>query len=803
MRIQLKILVLIFVIVLITGGVALFISRNISMNTVKEEISNHLVSTAQSRTHHVRTILDSQRETVQILSSASNMYVTLVEQGFGGMSRAAFQPLTGGLIRGLAQSNTQVRSITYLYKGTVEYSWPDENLAGSDFSQSEAFIRGYEAFVVGEPDAIIGTIPPLGKEAIGNEPLFTIAAPVKAGEAFDGVLVVQYSMEELYRITTDVTGLGKTGEVYIVDQNGYMLTPSRFLGREAVLAQKVALPPIAQNTSPDPTTEDWETVSTTNYMGEKVFGVYSFLPEFGWTVVVEKNASEAYAPVSSLTQTMLYSLLAILGLGILASIVISRALSRPILRLHRGVEEIMNGNWNFDVSTSAKDEIGELSRAFSKMTANLKKSHEELKKYSESLEIKVAERTKELAAANEELSKEIAERKQAQESLARSESYFRSLIENAPDMILVLNQDGTLRYVSPSVTRLHGKSMESAIGKSAFDWIHPDDLPKVVGIFENAINKPGHTTALNLRARASDGSWRYIELVGQNLLHDPAVQGIVINYRDVTERKLAEEALQKAHDELEIRVKERTAELAETNRELEAEIAERQKAEEQIRASLKEKEVLLKEIHHRVKNNLQVISSLLNLQAANITDPQTLAMFKESQNRVKSMALIHEKLYQSQDLAKLNFGEYIRNLANHLFRTYSAKSSGIELAIEVPDVSLDLDSAVPCGLIINELLTNALKYAFPVGVGARSPSGEKPHVEVRFTAEGGQYTLMVSDNGIGLPEKLDPRNTDSLGMQLVFTLSDQLGGTVEIGRSSGTTFKITFSAPGSRKGAKA
>lgn len=798
MRIQLKILVLIFVIVLITGGVAILVSRNISMNTVKDEISDHLISTAQSRTHHIKTILASQRETVQIITSASNMYVTLVAEGFAGMSREAFRPLTGSLIRGLAQSNSEIRSITYLYLGIVEYSWPDEQLAGTDFSQSEAYIRGQLAFLSEEEYALLGTALPFGDKPDG-EPLFTIVSPVKAGEAFDGVLVIRYGMEELYRVTSDVTGLDTTGEVYIVDQNGYMLTPSRFLGREAVLAQKVTLPVPAES---DSAGENWEMISTTNYMGEKVFGVYSYLPDYGWTVVVEKSVSEAYAPVSSLTRTMLYSLLAILGLGVLTSVVISRALSRPILRLHRGVEEIMAGNWDFNVSTAARDEIGELSRAFSKMTANLKKSHEELKKYSESLELKVAERTRELAAANEDLNKEIAERKQAQESLARSESYFRSLIENAPDMILVLNHDGTLRYASPSVVRLHGKSLETAVGKSAFDWIHPEDLPKVLAIFEHAVQQPGHTAALNLRARGNDGSWRHIELVGQNLLHDPAVQGIVINYRDITERKLAEEALQKAHDELEIRVKERTAELAEANKELQAEIRERQKAEEQIRASLKEKEVLLKEIHHRVKNNLQVISSLLNLQAANITDAQTLAMFKESQNRVKSMALIHEKLYQSQDLAKLNFAEYIRNLANHLFRTYSAKSSGIELVIDVRDVSLDLDSAVPCGLIINELLTNALKYAFPVGVGARPRAEEKAQVHVSFNAEGERYMLVVRDNGVGLPEGLDPRNSDSLGMQLVFTLSDQLGGTVEIGREGGTSFKITFSAPSSGKGAK-
>ncbi|MBM3133186.1 MAG: PAS domain S-box protein, partial [Chloroflexi bacterium] len=720
MRIQSKILVLIFVTVLATGGVATLVGRAISMNTVEDEISDHLVSTAQSRTHHIQTVLDSQSQTLQVTASAAAMYVGLLNQGFGGITRDVARPLSASLIQGMARSNSQVRKVAYVYSdGVVEHSWP-EDLTGLDVSETEAFRRGIEAYANGQVVVTVGDTD-FGDEA--DELLLTAVAPVSVNGRLDAVMVMCFAMEDLSRITIDATGLGETGEVYIVDEDGYMLTPSRFKGEEAILTQKVDLsgiqPYLGDLGDSGVGGEEWKVVSSTNYMGSKVFGVYSYLPELGWTVVVEKGSSEAYAPVSSLTRTMLWTLFAILLLGTLASFLISRALSRPILRLHRGAEEIMNGNWDYDVSTSAKDEIGALSRAFSKMTANLKKSHEALKEYSEGLEVKVEERTRELATANEELSKEIAERKEAQESLARSESYFRSLIENAPDMIIVLNADGTLRYVSPSAVRLHGLPLEEAIGKSCFDWIHPDDLPRVSEIFERAVRDPGYTASINLRARSKEGLWRSFELVGQNFLHDPAVNGIVINYHDITERKQAEEALQRAHDELEVRVRERTAQLANANEVLQGEVMERQKAEEQIRASLKEKEVLLKEIHHRVKNNLQVISSLLNLQAANLTDESTLVMFKESQNRVKSMALIHERLYQSKDLAKVDFTEYLQNLATHLFRTYGAKSSSIDLKVDVKDVSLSIDSAVPCGLIVNELLTNALKYAFPVGVGAR------------------------------------------------------------------------------------
>jgi len=229
---------------------------------------------------------------------------------------------------------------------------------------------------------------------------------------------------------------------------------------------------------------------------------------------------------------------------------------------------------------------------------------------------------------------------------------------------------------------------------------------------------------------------------------------------------------------LEQKVEERT-------KELQQEVNERKRAEEQIKISLKEKEVLLKEIHHRVKNNLQIISSLLYLQSKNIKDQEALGIFRDSQNRVKSMALIHEKLYRSEDLARIDFAEYVRSLTNSLFGSYGVNSDAIKLKVNVDDFSLGLDTAIPCGLVINELVSNSFKYAFPDGRGG----------EIRIdlhTDNDGRLALIVSDNGVGLPEGLDFRNTGSLGLQLVNTLVNQLDGTVELDRSGGTEFKIIF-----------
>ncbi|MFQ6115775.1 MAG: sensor histidine kinase, partial [bacterium] len=216
-------------------------------------------------------------------------------------------------------------------------------------------------------------------------------------------------------------------------------------------------------------------------------------------------------------------------------------------------------------------------------------------------------------------------------------------------------------------------------------------------------------------------------------------------------------------------------------------ITERKRAEEKMKAALKEKEVLLREIHHRVKNNLQIIDSLFDLQTEQIRDGEVIELFRRSQHRLKTIALIHEQLYQSKDLAKINFSEYIQSLIENLFQLYKINSDVSPIRTNVEEVTLSIDSAIPCGLIINELVSNALKYAFP-----EDKVGEIK-IELRIV-DADKLSLVVSDNGVGLPEGLDFRNTKSLGLQLVCILTDQLDGSIELDRKRGTTFKITFKA---------
>ncbi len=218
----------------------------------------------------------------------------------------------------------------------------------------------------------------------------------------------------------------------------------------------------------------------------------------------------------------------------------------------------------------------------------------------------------------------------------------------------------------------------------------------------------------------------------------------------------------------------------------------RKRAELSLRDSLAEKEVLLSEVHHRVKNNLQVITSLLNLQARRAESEGMRELLRESRNRVLSMALTHEQLYRSQDLARVDFRRYLRELCSGLFRSYGTDPRRIELQLAVDDVALAIDQAIPCGLIVNELVSNCLKHAFPKGAQGRIRVGLS-------AAAGDRLALVVADNGVGLPPDMDPARAKSLGLRLVTSLAEQLGGGADINTEDGASFRVIFSATARRQ----
>lgn len=383
---------------------------------------------------------------------------------------------------------------------------------------------------------------------------------------------------------------------------------------------------------------------------------------------------------------------------------------------------------------------------------------------------------------------ELARRRQSEAALSASECRYRAVVEDQTEGICRFTPAGVLTFINPALIRAYAFAGAIEVGMDFTGFLPPaarahaiqrwnaysPDNPR--GDIEYRLPVPGGARWLAWTEHALfDGDGRLTEI--QAVAHD------------VTAARQAQEQIRQMNADLEKRVAARTAELAQANDSLQTEIAERERAQAQISASLHEKELLLKEIHHRVKNNLQVIASLLSLQAGGAQDPAAREMLRESQNRVRSMALIHEELYRGGDLARVAFSRYLSGLTAQLVRTYRTVSHSAELVLEVDDdVAVDLDRAIPCGLIVNELVTNALKYAFT--------NGRPGRLLVSLTRyPGNLLRLTVADDGPGLPAGLDWRNTETLGLQLVTTLAEQLGGTVTLDQSEGAAFSIIF--PGS------
>ncbi len=334
-----------------------------------------------------------------------------------------------------------------------------------------------------------------------------------------------------------------------------------------------------------------------------------------------------------------------------------------------------------------------------------------------------------------------------------------TLIQVMPDGAVVLDGEGKVVEINPAarhILGLPGDVTAPDIGHAGERW------PALARCFgsttdaEEEVMIAGPAGAAWLEARAS-------------ILHDAGgrLASRLVMLRDISKRKRAEEDLKSS------------------NAALKREMAEKDLAREELKLSLQEKEMLLKEIHHRVKNNLQIVSSLLSLQTTNLDRSDPSAALRDSQSRIRSMALIHEKLYMSHNLGHVDFAEYARSLAANLARSY-ASGAAVKMSTDMEKVLLDIDKAVPCGLIVNELVSNALKYAFR--------DGRTGEITISLVRDSGSYVLTVGDNGAGLPPGLDFRNTPSLGLQLVNTLVGQLEGAIELLPGAGTTFRIMFGA---------
>lgn len=347
------------------------------------------------------------------------------------------------------------------------------------------------------------------------------------------------------------------------------------------------------------------------------------------------------------------------------------------------------------------------------------------------------------------------ERKRVEQSLRESEEMYRTLMKTSPDAVTVTDLEANIIEVSQQTLILHGfKRAEELIGRNALELIAPEEHEKAIMKIEETL-KEGSVRNVECILLRKDGT-RFIGELNASLIKDAygEPKALIATTRDITERK---------------------------------------QAEKQIKASLKEKEVLLKEIHHRVKNNMQIISSLLRLQSWHIKDKKMREMFNVSQDRIKSMALIHEKLYQSKDLVRIDFSDYMRSLTDNIFSIYRTGVDSVDIKLDIKEFYIDIDTAIPLGLIVNELVSNSLKHGFPKERmwGERGKSRGEILLSLCSDDEG-RVIFVIRDNGVGLPKDFDFRKSESLGLKLVNDLVDQLEGSIEHQRGKGTFYKIAF-----------
>jgi signal transduction histidine kinase len=432
MKIQTQLLVIFFSLILITG-MDILLCGIVSKVIMEQEIYDSLEITARARAQHIEMFLDGNREKVELMASSPS-FKDLLTTSKEDTDYAPKYEAVNARLDSLLEAEREYGKLSLLDEtGVVLASTADESV-GYDTSADPLFLEGRERIYIEDAHA----------SELNGKPVISISIPIMEGNESVGVMIADLSMTKLNEITTDRTGLGETGELYLVNRESYMITPSRFLD-DTFLKQKVD---IGHNVEPSGAQEYNKAVLSKNYLGSDVLRVYIHIPEMGWGLLAEMGKKEAFAPVDRLLYLMISLLAGLSATGVITSILISGAVTRPIVKLHQGTEEIMRGNLKYKVGTESGDEIGQLSRAFDTMTANLRASREELEKYSKGLEKMVDERTKELndkVKEIEEMLKEVNETKEelekAKEELERTNRMLTASNKELQDFVYIASHD--------------------------------------------------------------------------------------------------------------------------------------------------------------------------------------------------------------------------------------------------------------------------------------------------------------------------------------------------------------------------
>ena len=532
MKIQRKILVIILSILIVVGLTCILISRNISTNIIKQQITDNLINTTQSRAKHIKTLLGQYEELTKMVSTGV-AFRDAVDESIDYNRRIE---KVNQRIKNIIETHEEISRIRVLDKEGI--------IIASSHEDTEIDKSTHEIFLIGKERIFISD---LHLSSFTHKYVLSISTPILLNNQFAGVLVINFNVEkELFKITTDRAGLGESGEVYLVNKDGYMISPSRFID-EVILKQKIDLKHIEEINHTESSLALLREVAdiVTDYRGIEVLTVHTHILEMGWNLVAEIDTEEAFAPVTQLTNTLILLFSIILFIAIFISSFASRTITRPLRRLHEGTEEITEGNLDFKVGTPSPDEVGQLSRAFDEMTTNLKKSREELEEYSKNLEKKVEERTRDLEI-------DINKRKKVEQALQESEERLSYALQATNDGVWDRNLKSGQLYLNDNYYKILGYNPgEIAIAQKGFEeFLHPEDKEGVLQKIQECIEGKTKDYNIEFRMKTKSGNWKWILGRGKVVSRNSTGKALRFlgTHVDITLHKEMEETLRESEE---------------------------------------------------------------------------------------------------------------------------------------------------------------------------------------------------------------------------------------------------------------
>jgi len=791
-------------------------------NTLEEGIYDKLESIASIKEDNLRRWITELKKEVESIAMADQLRVPLRVFMLPGGNTDEIVDAYVSMTETLAWfkgSEEDIQEVFLLNREEGRVFLSTEKSHEGDYRINDGyFIQGLEGTYVQK----VLTSPVI------NRPNIVVSTPLLSpyGEKF-GVLAARLDLDQMDEIFLIKAGLGQSGEAYLVDKFNNFVSAKRF-GRENY-------PKGVHSRGIDAGVKGTDGKGLyRNYLGIRVIGVYHWLEDLGLLLMTEIHQSEAFGPARRLGWSLFLLSMSIALILLLGAILMSGEIVRPILLIRDAAARVADGDLSAKAPVVTGDEVGMLAVSFNEMTDQLELLYKALQASEEhfSTVFRLSPDAISVIRMSDEVFVDINEgftnitgftREDMIGRTSRTagiwideatrETFLRDLGDREhldKQEVKFLKKDGSVFISSISARKVEigGESHRISVIRDVTNLREAqDELRRTNAILRTQMElSMSGIMVVDEMGNIVSCNHRYVEMWGipQEALDSGSDERVVQSILDkVADPDAFLEKRQSIMQEKEARYQgevvlkdgqifeEYVAPMPdEENRHYGwviyfRDITADRRSEENLRTSVREKEVLLKEIHHRVKNNLQVISGLLDLQKYHITDSRGKEIYKESQNRVITMALIHEELYQAKDLAQVNYGIYIRNLVNNLFKSYAIDPGKIKLNLQTEDVRLVVDTAIPCGLIINELVTNSFKHAFP--------DGQEGEVTIIFRqVDEGKYHLEVCDDGVGIPEDIDILKSPSLGLQLVTVLIQQLSGEMKIKSEGGTNFIIDF-----------